>query len=153
MGEGRGSPTPELKEIVNWFQAAVSDCSIVDSLQEALWRKLCWNIPFNGLAIAAGGITTDKILADPALVDRAWKLMREIQAATPHPIPDNFLQLQFDNTRPMGPYRPSSLIDFQAGKPVEVEAIWGNPLREGQSRNIPMPELQKLYGELKTTCP
>ena len=152
MGEDRGSPTPELREIVNWFQAAVSDCSIVDSLQEALWRKLCWNIPFNGLAIAAGGITTDKILANPALVDRAWKLMREIQAATPHPIPDNFLQLQFANTHPMGPYRPSSLIDFQAGKPVEVEAIWGNPLREGQSRNIPMPELQKLYGELKTTC-
>ena len=148
MGEAEGSPSPQLQQIVKWFQDAVSDCRIVDPLQEALWRKLCWNIPFNGLAIAAGGIATDKILADPILVDRAWKLMREIQAATLHLIPDAFLQLQFDNTRPMGAYRPSSLIDYQAGRPVEVEAIWGNPLREGQDRGIPMPELEKLYDEL-----
>ena len=26
----------------------------------------------------------------------------------------------------MGAYRPSSLIDFLASRPVEVEAIWGN---------------------------
>ena len=152
MGEGRGPPTVELQQIVTWFKDAVSDCRLVDSLQEALWRKLCWNIPFNGLSIAAGGITTDKILADPILVDRAWNLMREIQAATMYLIPDDFLQLQFDNTRPMGPYRPSSLIDFEAGKPVEIEAIWGNPLREGLSRQIPMPELEKLYGELTAIC-
>ncbi len=153
MGEADGPPSPQLQQIVRWFQDAVSDCRIVDPLQEALWRKLCWNIPFNGLAIAAGGITTDQILAEPALVKRAWTLMREIQAATPHPIPDDFLQLQFDNTRPMGAYRPSSLIDFQAGRPVEVEAIWGRPLHEGQARGIPMPELEKLHRELKRLCP
>lgn len=152
MGESRGPPTSGLQQIIDWFQQAGSNCSIVDPLQEALWRKLCWNIPFNGLAIAAGGITTDKILADPILVDRAWNLMREIQAASPHPIPDEFLQLQFENTRPMGPYQPSSLIDFLAGRNVEIDAIWGNPLREGQRYKILMPELEKLWGELKTAC-
>jgi len=152
MGEARGSPTTELQQIVTWIKDAVSDCRLVDPLQEALWRKLCWNIPFNGLSIAGGGITTDKILANPILVNRAWSLMREIQAATIHPIPDAFLQLQFDNTRPMGAYRPSSLIDFEKGKPIEIEAIWGNPLREGLSRQIPMPELEKLYRELTAIC-
>jgi len=127
----------------------VSKCRIVEPLQEALWRKLCWNIPFNGLAIAAGGITTDRIMANEELVERAWSLMSEIQAASPHTIPDDFLQLQFDNTAKMGPYRPSSLIDFQADKAVELEAIWGNPLRAGQGRGVSMPELEKLYGELK----
>ena len=153
MGEAEGIPTSNLRKIASWFQDAISDCRIVDPLQEALWRKLCWNIPFNGLSIAAGGITTDKILADSNLVERAWILMREIQSASPHSIPDDFLQRQFDNTGPMGAYRPSSLIDFLASRPVEVEAIWGNPLQAGKERGIPMPELEKLYLELKLLCP
>ena len=34
-------------------------------LAVARWYKLVWNIPFNGLSIAAGGIDTAQILADP----------------------------------------------------------------------------------------
>lgn len=149
MGAGYNSTPEMLQALVEVWNEVVSKCRIVEPLQEALWRKLCWNIPFNGLAIAAGGITTDRIMANEELVERAWSLMSEIQAASPHTIPDDFLQLQFDNTAKMGPYRPSSLIDFQADKAVELEAIWGNPLRAGQGRGVSMPELEKLYGELK----
>ena len=149
MGAGHNAMAEDLQPMLAVWNAAVSKCRIVEPLEEALWRKLCWNIPFNGLAIAAGGITTDLIMADEKLVARSWALMREIQAACPHNIPDDFLQLQFDNTAKMGPYRPSSLIDYLAGKAVEIEAIWGNPLREGLSRGVPMQELEKLYEELK----
>ncbi len=149
MGVSDNAAVEELQPMADVWNAAVSKCRIVEPLQEALWRKLCWNIPFNGLAIAAGGITTDLILADEKLVARSWALMREIQKACPHEIPDDFLQQQFDNTAKMGPYRPSSLIDYLAGKAVEIEAIWGNPLREGLARGVPMPELSKLYGELQ----
>ena len=41
-------------------------------------------------------------------------------------IPDEFLAKQYDATPPMGPYQPSSLVDFLAGREVEVEAIWGS---------------------------
>lgn len=149
MGCAYNSSTDQLQPVIEIWNKVVSKCRVVEPLQEALWRKLCWNIPFNGLAIAAGGITTDLIMANDSLVQRAWTLMREIQAASPHRIPDDFLQLQFDNTAKMGPYRPSSLIDFQADRAVELEAIWGNPLREGEGRGVSMPELAKLYGELK----
>ena len=149
MGTGKNGTQGMLQPLVDIWNEAVSKCRVVDPLEEALWRKLCWNIPFNGLAIAAGGITTDLILADDGLVARSWELMREIQEACPHAIPDDFLQLQFDNTSKMGAYRPSSLIDYLAGKAVEVEAIWGNPLRAGQARGFAMPELEALYGELQ----
>jgi 2-dehydropantoate 2-reductase len=149
MGVGYNGTQDELEPMVDVWTKTISKCRLVEPLQEALWRKLCWNIPFNGLAIAAGGITTDLILANRGLVDRCWRLMREIQLASPHKIPDDFLQLQFDNTSRMGAYRPSSLIDFIAGKAVELEAIWGNPLREGLGRGTEMPELESLYVELK----
>lgn len=138
-------------QAVTAFSDAGVKCQVSPVLDAALWRKLCWNVPFNGLAIAAGGITTDLILADAALVQRARRLMEEIQGAAAlcgHAIADSFLQGQFDVTANMGAYRPSSLIDFLDGRAVEVEAIFGEPLRRGQSLGLAMPELAQLYAEL-----
>ena len=64
-------------------------------------------------------------------------------------IEDSFLHRQFELTEPMGPYKPSSLIDFLAGKPVEVDAIWGEPLRRGVGKSLAMPQTERLFKELK----
>ena len=127
--------------------------SHAEKLDSALWRKLCWNIPFNGLSIAAGGIATDKILAQSDLVVRAQTLMEEVRTVASlsgHSISDEFIEGQFAVTKKMGAYKPSSLIDYLAGKPVEIESIWGEPLRRGRALGADMPELAKLYSELKT---
>ena len=137
--------------VVDVFKQAGIRTSASSSLEGSLWRKLCWNIPFNGLSIAAGGVTTDQILADSKLAARARRLMEEVQAAAllaGHEIADSFLQGQFDVTEKMGAYQPSSLIDFQAGRAVEVESIWGEPLKRGQALGAPMPELERLYTEI-----
>jgi 2-dehydropantoate 2-reductase len=138
---------------VDVFKQAGIRTSASKSLDGSLWRKLCWNIPFNGLSIAAGGITTDLILANPELAARARRLMEEVRAAAAlagHTIPDSFLQGQFDVTEKMGAYQPSSLIDYLGGRAVEIESIWGEPLRRGQALGAPMPELVKLYAEISS---
>lgn len=137
---------------VSAFNRAGVKCRHALVLDAAIWRKLCWNVPFNGLAIAAGGITTDQILADESLVSRARKLMQELQSAAAlegHEIEDAFLQGQLDVTRKMDAYRPSSLIDFLEGRAVELEAIFGEPLRRGQALGLKMPELEKLYKQVE----
>jgi len=147
-----GSPLSQEAELmVAAFEEAQIKVKRAQSLDEALWRKLCWNIPFNGLSIACGGITTDQILAHSSHRERARRLMEEIQAgalAYDIKIEDSFLERQFTLTEPMGPYKPSSLIDYLEGKPVEVETIWGVPLRRGLAKGIGMDELQGLYDEL-----
>ena len=146
----RGSQDPHYVEVLPSYMIKVKRA---ESLDEVLWRKLCWNVPFNGLAIACGGITTDRILGNAGHRSRASRLMEEIQAAAlTHEIAieDSFLARQFDLTEPMGAYRPSSLIDFLDGKSVEVETIWGEPLRRGESKGLEMRELRQLYDELKT---
>ena len=50
--------------------------SPVPCLRIARWEKLCWNIPFNGLAVGMGGVTTDKIVKDPDLRALALELMQ-----------------------------------------------------------------------------
>lgn len=121
-------------------------------LDAALWRKLCWNVPFNGLCITQGGITTEKIIENAPLARRARVLMEEVREAAAiegHVIPDTFLAAQFSLTEKMRAYKPSSLIDYLAGKPVELESIWGKPLRRGLAQGAKMPELAKLYNQLK----
>jgi len=149
-----GDRWPEwAQQLVDAFSAAGVKTRLASVLDAAHWRKLCWNVPFNGLAIAAGAITCDRILADPALKHRARRLMLEVQAAAAgygHRIDDSFLQGQFDVTEKMGAYQPSSLIDFVQQRPVEVEAIWGEPLRRGRAAGVTMPELQQLYAAIQS---
>ena len=140
------------KTVVEIFNHAGVLTSHAEKLDSALWRKLCWNIPFNGLAIAGGGITTDLILADPILTQCARDLMFEVQAGAKAyhiEIENSFLDRQFELTEPMGPYKPSSLIDFLDGKPVEIDAIWGEALRRGEAKGVAMPELEKLNQQLR----
>ena len=148
-----GQPiSEEGMKMVHAFESSGVKVRVAEFLDEALWRKLCWNVPFNGLAIAGGGITTDLILADPALKKRSHELMLEIQAGAKAygiEIEDAFLDRQFQLTEPMGPYKPSSLIDFLDGKPVEVDAIWGEALMRGEAKDVAMPELKTLLQELR----
>jgi 2-dehydropantoate 2-reductase len=49
----------------------------------------------------------------------------------------------------MGAYKPSTLLDFEAGKPLETEAIRGEPLQRGIATGAEMPRLQLLYSTLR----
>jgi 2-dehydropantoate 2-reductase len=152
MAAATGPINPAVASVVATFAAAGVDCQAEASLESVLWKKLCWNIPFNGLSIAGGSITTDLILADPALNERAYLLMKEVQSAANacgHGFEDTHIKRQFAVTVGMGPYRPSSLIDFVEGRDVEVEGIWGEPLRRGLAAGVKMPETEKLVAEIK----
>lgn len=152
IGEYEGPPQERTRQLVKKFENAGVHTILSESLGEALWRKLFWNIPFNGLAIAAGGIPTDRILADENLEKLARTLMEEVQeaaAAYGYSIPDSFIERQFELTYPMGAYKPSSLVDYLDHRNVEVEAIFGEPLRRGQAKGAGMPHLETLYSLLK----
>ncbi len=156
LGEGDGgAPRERTHALVKMFCDAGMPAEAKDSLEETLWKKLCWNIPFNGLAIAGGNIACDALLAAPGIVELAWKLMREVQAAARAlgcEIPDSHLEKQFEVTKRCGAYLPSSLLDFRAGREVEVESIWGEPLRRGNAAGVPMPHLETLYLLLTALC-
>jgi len=148
---GEFTNTKVIESVAALFTGAGLDCRMLPDLGLARWRKLIWNVPFNGLSIAAGGIDTQQILADPDLLDRTRALMHEIiaiAAALGHEIDPAFAEGNIRGTLEMGAYQPSSLIDFLAGNAVEIEAIWGEPLRQAKTYGIVTPELEKLYFEI-----
>jgi 2-dehydropantoate 2-reductase len=134
-----------------WRRAGVK-CTAQDNLELQRWHKLVWNVPFNGLAIVAGGVTTDVLLADEGMRSLARRLMEEVVDAAAkfgHEIPRSFIDLQFERTAKMGAYRPSSLIDFEEGRDVEIEEIWGEPVRRAKSVGAPVPRLEAIYWLIK----
>lgn len=148
IGEFQGPAGPRVKKLVAMLREAGIDAEAVDSLITERWRKLVWNIPFNGLAIAAGGVTTDQVLADPSLRALAYGLMQEVirvAGARGHFIPADYADFQIRRTESMGAYKPSSLIDYVNGLPVEVESIWGEPYREAVAAGVDAGRLETLY--------
>ncbi len=155
LGEFGRPATARAQSMAALLAAAGMKLRVVENLAEARWQKLIWNIPFNGLAIARGGITTDKILGAPAIAAEVRPLMDEVATAgraLGFDVPEKFIQAQLDITPPLGAYAPSSLVDFLAGREVEVDAIWGEPLRRAQAAGLAMPRLARLHAELVQRC-
>ena len=50
----------------------------------------------------------------------------------------------------MEDYKPSSMLDYVNGNPVEIEAIWGEPWRRAQEAGVDSPNLTILYGLIKS---
>lgn len=152
LGEHSGAPQVRTEALATEFRRCGIQCQVEPSLITARWKKLVWNIPFNGLSIAAGNKDTAAILADPVLEKRVRDLMREIietAGRLGHAIPLSLIDDMIERTRTMSSYKPSSLIDFLAGSEVELEAIWGEPVRLAAAAGIAMPEVERLYEELK----
>ena len=153
IGEFERSPLPRTRRLVDAFCQSGIDAKLVHNLATERWRKLVWNIPFNGLAVAEGGLTVDKILADPIVKTRCRALMEEtilVATALGHFIESEFAELQIERTYPMGAYKPSTLVDWLAGKELEIEAIWGEPLRQATKAGLSVPNLESLYNRLKS---
>jgi 2-dehydropantoate 2-reductase len=152
LGELAGAAKERTRNLAWQFSQCGVECRVVDNLMEEHWHKLVWNIPFNGLTIAAGRITTADILRDHFLRSAAIALMNEVVVGAErcgYNLPKDVVLEQMKRTETMGAYKPSTLLDFEAGRALEIEAIWGEPLRRGQAHGAVMPQLEELYWRLK----
>ncbi len=125
-------------------------CLVSDDIITARWQKCVWNAAFNPLSVLSGGLGTADILTAQEPLVRA--LMREIEsiaAAVGHALPEDVVERNIESTRKMPPYKTSMLLDFEAGRPMETEAIVGNALRAAMQAAVRAPHLETLYRLLK----
>jgi 2-dehydropantoate 2-reductase len=133
------------------FRASRVKCEVLDDLRWGRWQKLTWNIPFSGLG-AALDLTTDRLIGTDEGRRLVADLIREVIAAARADgadLPDDLAESQIRNTTTMGGYRSSMQVDRQEGRPMEVEAILGEPLRRARAKGVNVPTLAALY---RTVC-
>lgn len=115
--------------------------------EEIFWTKLSWNIPFNGLCLAHGGISIRQLFSMPGEAERARRIMKEVCLTAEmrgFPLPMDLVEEQMERTSRMGEFIPSSAVDYLRGRPVEYQAIWGTPLSRAHEVQSPIPEWEKL---------
>lgn len=155
MGEhtADGSPgglTDRLRAIAADFEAAGVRVQISDDLRQVRWKKLVWNIPFNGLSVVLDASTSD-LVGDRSLRTLVRDVMEEIAgaaAAVGVAIEPEFLDSMIANTERMVPYKTSMKVDYDGGRPLEVDSIFGEPLRRAAAAGAAMPITSALHRQL-----
>jgi len=123
---------------------------LVENLQYSRWKKLMWNIPFNGLSVVMDA-PTDQVMNSQTARQLAIDLMRETQASAKAcgiDIADTEIDQMIAYTDSMVPYDSSMRLDFLAGRAMEIEAILGRPLREAIQFGFVPKKIEMLYQQL-----
>ena len=158
-----GDDSAELARALTLWEGANAEIDTAPSLLQARWEKLVWNVPFNGLTVAGGGVTTEAIVTDRGLRREAELLMCEVVAAGNAELVANgepnriegeaLIARMFALTDVMGPYRPSTMIDFVEGRALEVEAIFAEPARRARGLGVAAPRMEMLASLLAALDP
>lgn len=149
------APSPETmadaEEITTLFKNADINVATVEFAEQTLWGKLSWNIPFNGLCLAHGGISIEELFAMPGQAERARLIMDEVchcadlRGFAP---PATLVEKQMERTSKMTTFIPSSALDYKLGRPVEYDAIWGIPLEKAHEVGAKVPHWEQLAADI-----
>ncbi|MEO0770907.1 MAG: 2-dehydropantoate 2-reductase N-terminal domain-containing protein [Cyanobacteria bacterium J06649_4] len=167
----RYEPTPLMTTIAADFNRAKIPTELTDDLPMARWRKLVWNVPFNGLSVVLNA-TTAEMMADEGVRSLIQTLMEEVVAianawgekkSTPSsthtdlsPVSDrsgrslaaDIVDKMLAHTETMPPYLTSMKIDYDAKRPLELTAILGAPLSSAKALRVHVPHMNMLYQQL-----
>lgn len=132
-------------------QARISS-KAYEHAEQILWTKLTWNIPFNGLCLAHGGISVKDLFSMRGEVDRARSIIEEVCETAKrrgYPLPLDIVNWQMERTANMGAFVPSSAVDYNRQRPVEYDAIWGIPLSKARAAGVETPQWDKLCRDIR----
>lgn len=149
-----GSLNAQCDEALNWLTVQWKNAGVgadfAGNITSARWKKLLWNVPFNGLSTVLNADTAE-MMATPQIVALAKEVILEvIAAARAHgtKLDPALVETMIDNTAKMQPYLTSMLLDYRNHRPLEVDYMYKNMLDIAASLGVAMPRTQTLYQQL-----
>ncbi len=119
---------------------------------EARWRKLLWNMPFNGLSVALHA-DTDSLVRNETTRRLLRAMTQEVidaaHAVGVKGLTDHDADAMIEMTTKMRPYKPSMRLDWDYHRPMEVYYLYTRPIEEARKAGQDMPLHRMLEAELK----
>ncbi len=150
--EGGPHVSPRVAAIHEAFVAADILSEAVPDARVPLWEKFIYLAPFSGFTGAARK-AIGAIWSFPHVREMFYAAAREVESIA-RAEGTTVTAAMWENLRSYMDHLPpatrsSLLIDLQAGKRIEVEALQGAVVRRGARAGVPTPIIATLYAVLK----
>ncbi len=149
-----GPDTARTREVLSSIKADFEESkvsvTVSPSLGEARWRKLLWNIPYNGTSVILDA-DTKEIMDTPSSRRMVRRLMEEVvrgAAACGYAIEQEAVDRMLEFTDRMTPYKPSMKIDRDSARPMEVEYMYLRPLKAARDKGVELPAISTVADQL-----
>lgn len=141
-----------LNMVISDFNASGIEAQNVE-LENARWRKLVWNIPYNGMTVVLN-TTTDRLMNNDNTRTLIKEMMLEVIRAANHSglqqcIEESYADQMLEMTQRMTPYSPSMKLDFDSRRPLEIGYIYTRPVQVAEKTGYPMTRVAMLEKQLQ----
>jgi len=150
VGEPLGGVSRRCRDLAAAFADTDIDVPIVDDIRKAVWTKLLNNIGVSTICVLTRS-PLGRVNGDPRCFAMAIQIMEETARVA--------ARLGIDLSDAVaarikgGPvsmtHKPSTLQDFEAGRPMEIDALVGVVIEIARLVNEPTPVIGNLYALLR----
>ena len=146
FGEPDGSKSDRVKGIAEALIDAGFRCPVTPRFRHEIWVKLLGNVAFNPISALTGG-TLEELVRHPGTNRLVRDLMIETEAVAAKlgiELPISIEQ-RMAGAEKVGAHKTSMLQDWEAGRPMELEAVVGAVVELGERLGVPMPSTRAVY--------
>lgn len=147
IGEPDGTSSARVMRIAEILRNAGFEAPIRQDIRLEIWTKLVANAAYNPVSVLTGG-TLGQMLDDLGTSRVLEAVMNEAAAVADSVgmrVPMSVRQLM-ELTRPLASHKTSTLVDYEAGRPLELEPIAGAVAELGRLRGVRTPMLDAVLG-------
>jgi 2-dehydropantoate 2-reductase len=119
---------------------------VTTRFRHEIWVKLLGNVAFNPISALTGG-TLEELVRHPDVSKVIRELMAETEAVAAKlniELPISIEQ-RMAGAEKVGAHKTSMLQDYEAGRPMELEAIVGAVVELGERLGVPTPVTRTVY--------
>jgi 2-dehydropantoate 2-reductase len=152
FGALKGLPTQRLQASAKIWESSGFKVTLFEDVQRMVWEKLIMNVTFSGAACATG-LTIGGVMANPDAWSVALGCAKEAIAVAAAIGVKMDVGDPIEHIKKLGGKipnaRPSMLLDYNAGRRGEIDAINGSIPRLGKLHGVPTPVNETVVAIIK----
>lgn len=143
LGLSSGNIDARLERVVSGLNSVGLKCQLASNVPLTIWRKLTVNVALNGVAVLTRKGILD-LLNSPGSVEKIQSVAEEIADVARTLGFSVGLDVEMQRSITSANQKSSTLLDLEAGRPIEFDALFGAPLLIADWLGLHTPELREL---------
>jgi len=146
LGEPNGTRSERTKAIADALIAAGLRCPVTTRFRHEIWVKLLGNVAFNPISAVTGG-TLEQLVRHAETAGLVREIMTETEAVAGKLGIELSISIdqRMTGAAKVGAHKTSMLQDYEAGRPMELEAVVGAVIEVGSRLGVSMPATRAMY--------